>query len=183
VAEQCVGASDAAKGEGVAGRRRERGAITQAMKQILRQDVVGFWSTEQDVAMHAMLDRETPLIVVLSTGGGKSLLFTVPGCIDSEKVTVVVVPYRALIEDLVTRIRDCGVDCMEWKHGESNSAAVVVVSAGTAGDVRSNGNFISYAQVLMGKGLLRRVVVDECHLIFTSSDCRPKLAASKNLRL
>jgi superfamily II DNA helicase RecQ len=75
VAEQCVGASDAAKGEGVAGRRRERGAITQAMNQMLRQDVVGFRSTEQEVAMHAVLDRETPLVVVLSTGGRKSLLF------------------------------------------------------------------------------------------------------------
>jgi hypothetical protein len=37
--------------------------------------------------------------------------------------------------------------------------------------------------MLSGKGLLRRVVVDECHLIITSSDCGPKLALLKNLRL
>jgi hypothetical protein len=84
---------------------------------------------------------------------------------------------------LVVRIQDCGTDCIEWKHGESILAAVIVVSADLAGDVRSNVNFISYAQSMMGKGLLRRVVVDECHLIFTSSDRRPKLASLKDPRL
>jgi superfamily II DNA helicase RecQ len=49
--------------------------------------------------------------------------------------------------------------------------------------VTSSGNFISYASMLSNKGLLQRVVVDECHLIFTSSDWRPKLAKLKNLRL
>jgi hypothetical protein len=52
-----------------------------------------------------------------------------------------------------------------------------------AGDTTSNGNLIGYANMLSGKGLLRRVVVDECHLIITSSDWRPKLALLKNLRL
>ncbi|KAF1922241.1 uncharacterized protein M421DRAFT_10708 [Didymella exigua CBS 183.55] len=52
-----------------------------------------------------------------------------------------------------------------------------------ASDTRSNGNFIGYANMLHSKGLLRRVVVDKCHLIFTSSDWRPKLAELKNLRL
>jgi superfamily II DNA helicase RecQ len=37
---------------------------------------------------------------VLLTGGGKSLLFMLPACIE-EGVTVVVVLYQALIKDLV----------------------------------------------------------------------------------
>lgn len=104
---------------------------------------------------------------MLLIGGGKSLLFTLPACIE-EGVTVVVVPYRALIEDLVQRICDCGVDCMEWKHGDTNPASVVVVSADVAGDIASNGNFLGYARLLKNKGLLRRVVIDECHLVFTA---------------
>jgi superfamily II DNA helicase RecQ len=63
--------------------------------------------------MYAVLDNRTPQVVVLLAGGGKSLLFTVPGSIDSTGVTVVVVPYRALIEDLVARIQGCGIDCIE----------------------------------------------------------------------
>lgn len=158
-------------------------AIRKAMQQVLGQEEVSFRSVEQEQALHAVLDGQAPLVVVLPTGGGKSLLFTVPACLDNPGVTVVVVPYRALIEDLVRRIQKCGIDCIEWKHGESNPATIVVVSADVAGDITSNGNFISYAGMLNGKGLLRRVVVDECHLIFTSSDWRPKLAKLKNLRL
>ncbi|KAF2741586.1 hypothetical protein M011DRAFT_371011, partial [Sporormia fimetaria CBS 119925] len=105
---------------------KRRKAICKAMQQVLDQEEVCFQSAEQEQAMHAVLDGQTPLVVVLPTGGGKSLLFTVPACLDSAGVTVVVVPYRALIEDLVRRIQKCGIDCIEWEHGENNPAAVVV---------------------------------------------------------
>ncbi|KAF1922768.1 uncharacterized protein M421DRAFT_10224, partial [Didymella exigua CBS 183.55] len=99
-------------------------------------------AVRKELALHAVIDGQTPLVVVLPTGGGKSLLFSVPACMDDAGVTVVVVPYRALIEDLVDRMQKCGIDCMEWKHGESSPAAVVVVSADAAGDTTSNGNFL-----------------------------------------
>jgi superfamily II DNA helicase RecQ len=60
-----------------------------------------------------VLDRQTPLVVVLPTGGGKSLLFTVPACVDEARVTVVVVPYQALIKDLIGRIQKCRINCIE----------------------------------------------------------------------
>jgi superfamily II DNA helicase RecQ len=60
-----------------------------------------------------VLDKQTPLVVVLLTGGGKSLLFMVPGLIEEGGITVVVVPYRALITDLVSRIRESGIECIE----------------------------------------------------------------------
>ena len=134
-------------------------------------------------ALHAVLEKQTPLIVVLPTGGGKSLLFTLPACVEEPGVTVVVVPYRALIEDLVGRIQQCGVECMEWKHGENNPASVVVVSADVAGDMKSAGNFLGYARMLKAKGLLHRIVIDECHLVFTARHWRENLLAMKNLRL
>jgi superfamily II DNA helicase RecQ len=68
---------------------------------------------EQELALHAVIDRQTLLVVVLPTSGGKSLLFSVLACLDDAGVTVVVVPYRALIEDLVSRMQKRGIDCME----------------------------------------------------------------------
>jgi superfamily II DNA helicase RecQ len=50
---------------------------------------------------------------VLLTGGGKSLLFSVPACLDDAGVTVVVVPYRALIKDLVSRMQKRGINYIE----------------------------------------------------------------------
>jgi superfamily II DNA helicase RecQ len=130
-----------------------------------------------------VLEKQTPLIVVLPTGGGKSLLFTLPACVEGPGVTVVVVPYRALIENLVERIQKCGIECIEWKHGENNPASVVIISADVAGDIKSNGNFLGYARMLKAKGLLHRIVIDECHLVFTARNWREKLLAMKNLRL
>lgn len=150
-----------------------------AMQQVLGRSEVSFKSVEQEQALRAVVDGQTPLVVVLPTGGGKSLLFTVPACLQDAGVTVVVVPYRALIEDLVTRITRSGIDCVEWKGGHTNPAAVVAVSA----DVAGRSGFLSYAGLLSSKGLLRRVVLDECHLVFTSSDWRPKLAMLKHLRV
>ena len=129
--------------------------------------------------MHAVIDGQTPLVVVLPTGGGKSLLFMVPAYLDATGVTVVVVPYRALADNLVDRIKKSGINCFKWTYGQVNPATIVVVSADIAGD----SGFLSYAEMLIAKKLLRRVVIDECHLIFTSSNWRPKLAVLRNLRV
>jgi hypothetical protein len=55
-----------------------------------------------------------------------------------------VVPYRALIENLVARIRDYSVDCIEWMHSESDPASVVVVSADVAGEINKQRQLLSY---------------------------------------
>ncbi|KAK4964280.1 hypothetical protein LTR66_012374 [Elasticomyces elasticus] len=89
------------------------------------------------------------------------------------------VPYRALVEDMVGRLRRAGIDCLEWKPGKVNPASAVVESA----DFVASWEFLNYASLLSGQKLLRRVVVDECYLAFTSSDWRPKLAQLKSLRV
>jgi superfamily II DNA helicase RecQ len=59
----------------------------------------------------------------------------------------------------------------------------VLVSADVAGDITSNSNFLDYAQLLKGKRLLQRIVVDECHLVLTARHWRENLLKVKNLRL
>jgi superfamily II DNA helicase RecQ len=48
---------------------------------------------EQEQALYVVLDYQTPLVVVLLTGGRKSLLFTLLACIEKTGVTIVVVLY------------------------------------------------------------------------------------------
>jgi superfamily II DNA helicase RecQ len=67
--------------------------ISKALQQVLGQQEVGFCLVEQEQAMHAMLNRQSLLVVVLLTGGGKSLLFTMPAVVEQSRVTVVVVLY------------------------------------------------------------------------------------------
>jgi len=92
--------------------RRDDGEerLHKAMQQALGCSEVSFRSFEQERAMRAVIDGRTPLVVVLPTGGGKSLLFMVPACLGDPGVTVVVVPYRALVDNLVERMKKAGID-------------------------------------------------------------------------
>ena len=154
--------------------------IKKAMRKVLGCEEVAFRSEEQREALRVIVSGEqrTPLVVVLPTGGGKSLLFMAPACLDDPGVTIVVVPYRALVNNLVTTAKKARVDCIEYRPGEQNPAALVFVSA----DFVAEGQFLSYAQLLSAKGILRRVFVDESHLTFTASDWRPKLAQVRAVR-
>jgi len=89
------------------------------------------------------------------------------------------VSFRSYEQERAMRSVLEGIDCFEWKQGQTDPAAVVVVSA----DVAAESSFLKYAMLLSGKKLLRRVVIDECHLVFTSSDWRPKLAQLRTLRV
>jgi superfamily II DNA helicase RecQ len=67
----------------------------------------------------------SPLIVVLPTGGGKTLLLVAAAVLDDatqqesdrHSVTILLVPFRALIEDMLVRLRDSGVKAIEWQAG------------------------------------------------------------------
>jgi superfamily II DNA helicase RecQ len=142
--------------------------IKRAMQKVLRRDNVEFRSDEQREALYTIVsgNQTTPLVVVLPIGGGKSLLFMAPACLIDPGVTIVVVPYRALLDNLLKTAKDTRIDCIEYRPGEQNPAALVFVSA----DFARGSQFLSYAQLLSVKGVLRRVFVDESYLTFTASD-------------
>jgi superfamily II DNA helicase RecQ len=138
------------------------------MQKVLQCEDVTFRSEEQREALQVIVSGEqrTPLVVVLPTGRGKSLLFIALACLDDPGVTIVVVPYRALVNNLVSTTTKARIDCIEYKPREQNLVALVFVSA----DFVAEGQFLSYAQLLNVKGILQRVFVDESHLTFTASD-------------
>ncbi|RYP57593.1 hypothetical protein DL771_011450 [Monosporascus sp. 5C6A] len=80
------------------------------------------------------------LIVILPTGGGKSIFFMLPPAVERLGTTVMVVPFVALIDDLVERARAFGVDCIQWQPAARTGrdeplreARLLVVSADLAG--------------------------------------------------
>ena len=86
--------------------------MDKAVRKVLQCDDFSFKSKEQEEALRTILrsEQKTPLIIVLPTSGGKGLLFLAPACIDDPGVTIVVVPYRALINNLVATARTCAID-------------------------------------------------------------------------
>jgi hypothetical protein len=98
-------------------------------------------------------------------------------CLDDARVTIVVVLFCALVDDLLQWLSWTGIDCLEWTYGEVNATSIVVISANMAGDWR----FLDYASLLIRQQHLQQVVIDEYYLAFTSSDYQPKLAYLKRL--
>ena len=152
--------------------------VMTALRKTLGNEQAEFQSTEQQDATFAILRGETPLVVVLPTGGGKTLLAMLPTQLDSEGVTIFVAPFRALVNDMVLRFNQNRIDTIEWRHGEVNAARLVVVSA----DIAANFGFMNYCQSLQRKGLLRAIFFDEIHLVITANDWRPKLDQLQELR-
>ena len=66
------------------------------------------------------MQGDAVLIVVLPTGAGKSVLFLLPAVPPLDTgVSVVIVPFVALIGDLVRRARTAGLDCLHWQPAEA----------------------------------------------------------------
>jgi superfamily II DNA helicase RecQ len=90
------------------------------MRKALRREDISFRSEEQGEALRTIVSGEqtTPLVIVLPTGGGKSLLFIAPACLNDPGVTIVVVPYCALLDNLVATARKVKIDCIEYRPNQ-----------------------------------------------------------------
>ncbi|KAI5842220.1 P-loop containing nucleoside triphosphate hydrolase protein [Morchella snyderi] len=127
-----------------------------------------FKSSEQAEGLEKVLIGSTPLIVVLPTGGGKSLLFEGPAAERSAGVTVVVVPLIALREDLHRRAIKHEIDSQPWGGRTSRDTSLIFVTA----EASVKPAFRCYIRYLVSKEMLDRVVIDEAHMIVFGVDFR-----------
>jgi len=56
-----------------------------------------------------------PLIIVLPTSSGKSALFFSVAAMTQQQTVIVVVPFAALVDDIVERGRKARLQCEEWR--------------------------------------------------------------------
>ncbi|KAI3572913.1 hypothetical protein IWW34DRAFT_837925 [Fusarium oxysporum f. sp. albedinis] len=131
------------------------------------------------------LKADQTAINVLPTGAGKSILFMLPAVMQDTGTSIVVVPFVALMDDLVTRATDMGVDCIRYRssmnsgrEGMPRAARLIVVSA----DIVSSAEFCGYVDGLSCTGLLQRIFVDECHTVIMDIGYRAKLGELVGLR-
>jgi superfamily II DNA helicase RecQ len=119
-------------------------------KVVQKEGLITFKSPEQEIALRAILARETPLVVVLPTGGGKSLLFIAPACLSDPGVTIVVVPFRKLLKNLKTRLAEAKIPATEWipRLSANGPAPIILVSA----DAAKSFKLLTFATLLMQGG-------------------------------
>ncbi|EXM14239.1 hypothetical protein FOTG_17350 [Fusarium oxysporum f. sp. vasinfectum 25433] len=157
----------------------EEDIIIRALRAVLRNNNARFRSPQQEEAVRQAAAQQSPLVAVLPTGGGKSLVFMVPAMLASAGVTIVVAPYAELKRQLVQRCVDAGLDCKPWPEARSSWPRITLVSAEAA----ITDDFLQWAADLSVNGRLDRVVIDECHLTFTAAETyRSKLRGLVLLR-
>lgn len=129
---------------------------------------------KQREALDAIVSGQPRIVVVMRTGGGKSLLFMLPAAASRDGVTVVVVPKVMLQEDMADRCRKDGIPCAIWSDNRAPpyDARIVFVIAESA----VSQSFVDFINAKMLNQQLERVIIDECHSVLQSTKTfRPKV--------
>ena len=111
--------------------------------------------------------RGKVLIYMLLTGGGKSIFFMLPAVAEETSTSIVVVPFVALIDDILDQARDdFSINYLKWEPAitagrdkAQPDVCLIVVSA----DLVNSPEFISYIDNRRARGLPRRIFFDESH--------------------
>jgi superfamily II DNA helicase RecQ len=124
--------------------------------------------------------KTQPLVIVLPTSSGKSALFFSVAAMTQQQTVIVVVPFAALVDDIIERGQAAGLHCEEWINEKSGHELqqLIVVSA----DRAVNGEFLHYAKGLELEGQLAHVFFDEVHVAFTDTSYRERLRELWTLR-
>ena len=99
--------------------------LRRALRAVLRDDSAEFRTPQQEEAVRLAAAKETPLVAVLPTGGGKSLVFMVPAMMAGAGVTIVVALYAELKRELVARCVDAGLDCKHWPQARDATPRMI----------------------------------------------------------
>lgn len=139
-------------------------------------------TVEQAYALNAIHRCESPLIIVMATGTGKSALFMTPlFWLPPTSVVVVVVPFIALMEDLLEQCKLVGIVASKWSGyncaKKVEGSQLVLVAAENC----YNEHFGSWAQEMVEQECLAAIFFDECHVCITQDSFRPSMAKIKQL--
>lgn len=116
----------------------------------------------QGEALQAIQEGQSPIVVVMPTGAGKSVLFMLPAFVQVGGVTIVVVPLKALRADMVARCGALSIRCAVWEHDSAVDGASIVLVTPEKAVSPAFGTFVSRIRQTQR---LDRIVIDECHVI------------------
>ena len=129
----------------------------------------------QEKTIQAIMTGQSPIVSIMATGEGKSLLFMLPAYCVSGGTTVVIIPLCSLQEDLERRCREAHIECVQWDSRRPHETASIVLVTPESAVTKT---FSTYINRLRSTYQLDRVVMDECHVVLDSGpNFRPKLRA------
>lgn len=126
------------------------------------------------MATYTMALNNSNLLLVLPTGGGKSVLPFLHMHLNSAngQVVLLIVPLKSLLGDLQRRADEMNVPCRIWdpsfRLNDSEESCVIIVSV----EMASMDTFSNFAMNLEHRGILNRIFIDEAHVYISQSHFR-----------
>lgn len=147
---------------------------------VLDQRSATWSSAEQKEALLSVLKRDRDVIVMLKTGGGKSMIPIVASMMEHEEAVVVVLPLRSLMTDWERKLIAMKVPFQVYDPTKplKNTINLIMVSADKA-------RFKTWRQHLAELDAVlpvTRMVFDEAHLPLLSNDFRESMRDMLELR-
>ncbi|KKZ66219.1 hypothetical protein EMCG_08055 [[Emmonsia] crescens] len=159
------------------GRMERRFQLQQTNMEAELQQMMGDKAVKfrgvQAAAIRAIQDGESPVVAIMPTGGGKSMMFMLPAWVGPGGTTVVVVPLVALRGDMQRRCEELGISCVEWESRRPpDEASIVLVTPESA----LSEDFITFLNRQRLNHRLDRMVIDECHTVLNDQvNFRPQM--------
>lgn len=146
--------------------------MTQVLRQMTGKETMQLRGV-QAAALQAIQDGESPVVAVMRTGGGKSMLFMLPAFAEPSGTTIVVVPLISLRGDMMRRCQTLGISCVSWESRRPpDEATIVLVTPESA----VTEDFHTFINRLKQTRRLDRIVIDECHVVLNDQrNFRPEL--------
>jgi superfamily II DNA helicase RecQ len=128
---------------------------------------------EQEGAISAVMRGQSPVVVVMGTGGGKSMVFMLPASSVVGGTTIVIVPLVSLQGNLQERCTKARISSIVWSSSRPHDTASIIFVTPESAMTKA---FAGLMNRLEEMSQLDRIVVDECHTVLDGSPgFRPKL--------
>lgn len=132
----------------------------ERLKQLVGKEAV--FRSVQEPALDAIKAGHSPVVAVMPTGAGKSVLFTLPAWAEPGGTTMVVVPLKSLRKDMKRWCDEAGVRCAVWDGRRQPDVESIVLVTPEAAVGEDYGTFL---RRIRRTRQLDRIVVDECHVV------------------
>lgn len=170
------------------------------LRRLMKNEKAQFSSIEQATAIKAIMSGKNCLIV-LPTGGGKTIAYTLPAFIENRRwesqltpttsITVVILPLVILKADQYRRLKECSLKVKIWQLDtlrldenalrltiEDDMADLVLVGL----EVAVSDIFNCWLRHKAATNKLRRIVIDEAHLLLDQGDFRTNMVKIASIR-
>ncbi|KAL2038903.1 hypothetical protein N7G274_008425 [Stereocaulon virgatum] len=125
-------------------------------------------------ALCLFASNQREIVIIMPTGGGKSVLFMVISLVTAAEVTIMIMPLITLRQDLMRQCNKRKVPFWHYNTGDHMQERVHAVPSLVLVDVKTavTPTFNAFAKRLLDTDRLDRLVIDEAHLILTAADYR-----------